>query len=261
VWANEYGGAVNQLNQTFSLNRQELERAQARIKLADDLKAKADPDYKKLEEDAGKAAEQASKDAADAASAHDTALKAVVTAGKDDKDKAQAKADEAAVADTKAKAAAGVARQRIQVIREYANLQAKLDATNAAALKANPAAVKVEIDWDDETKKGQDDQAKAQKEMGDAEKKMNPLKTVWLDLLADGMRCRTGAIAQFYKAKPDELATQTASHAKNIFNFEKSNRPLPNSAKQKLADLLDANETLKKEYEKLGGVGLLAPAP
>jgi hypothetical protein len=95
--------------------------------------------------------------------------------------------------------------------------------------------------------------------MGEQERRMNPLKSIWQDVLSEQFRCLFAAQSAALKADKGKLGEFVAKHGRSIADFEKNNRPLPVNVRQKLFDLLDGSKELKDEYRKAGGVDLLAP--
>lgn len=239
-WAAEYLAALNQLNQKFSPNKRNVERLSTRLRLIDELSQMANVNFPAVKAKVEADLEQAEKDAVTADGEVAAATKAVEAAVKPaDVEKARDKLDTAR--DTAADAG-----------RKVNELKARLPMLDEFAKKPN-------VDWADEAKAAQKELDPIQKEMGEQERRMNPLKAIWQDVLAEQLRCLMAAQSAVLKADKPKLTEFVAKHGRSIAEFEKNNRPLPTGVRQKLFDLLDANKELKDEYRKNGGVDLLAP--
>jgi hypothetical protein len=239
-WAGEYFRSLNALNQPYSLNRQKRERLAFRLRLIELLATKEKVDYKDEVVQAEKELEKADKKLEKANAALAEAAKGLRAVPPGEADAAREKVEAARDAADEAAKAVAEFRYRPVLLAEYAKLAAPPD-------------------WDDEAKKAQKELDAVQKEMGEQERKMNPLKAAWQDVLSEQFRCVMAAQASVLKDKPTELEAFAAKHAKTIADFEKGNRPMPTAVRQRLFDLLQTNETLKAEYAKAGGIDLLAP--
>lgn len=240
-WAGEYLQALNQLNQKFSPNKRKVEQLSTRLRLIDELAqmnnvnfpavtAKVTADLAQAEGDAAKA----DGEVADAAKGVDAAAAKPADLEKA-RDRLEAARDAAADAG-----------------RRVSELKARLPMLDEYAKKAN-------VDWADEAKAVQKELDPIQKEMGEQERRMNPLKSIWQDVLSEQFRCLFAAQSAALKADKVKLAEFVTKHGKSIADFEKNNRPLPVNVRQKMFDLLDGSKELKDEYRKAGGVDLLAP--
>lgn len=240
VWAAEYLRAVNSLNQPYTLKKRDAERLAARVRVCDDLTARDDEvDFAAEKKKAQAELEQAEKDQEKAAGELAQAEQALNAAGKEQLEKAREKVDELrGAADALSKAAAEL-RAKPAVLDEFKKLK--------------PA------EWAEEGRKAQAELREAQKEMGDTERKMNPLKAAWADVLADLFRCQVLAATAALKAKPTDLEASLKRYAISIADFEKANRPLPAGVRQKLFDLIDAHPPLKDKYKDAGGTDSLTP--
>lgn len=239
-WGSDYLRALNALNQPYSLKKRDAERLTARVRVCDDLAARDDEvDFAAEKKKVQAELEAVERDLEAAGNTLSEAIKAVGTAKPEDVEKAREAADERReAADALGKRAAEL-RARLPVLDEMA--------------KKKPA------EWADEGRKAQKDLEALQKEMGDAERKMNPLKATWADVLADLFRCQMLSAASAYKEKPDELTKVAGKYATGIADFEKANRPLPAGVRQKLFDLIDSQPVLKEKYKEVGGTDSLTP--
>lgn len=240
-WAGEYLGVLNRLNQPHSLNKQKAERLAFRLRLIERLSEMEKVDYEAEKAQAVKDLETATKEAEKANDEVAAAVKAVEATAPADLETARAKLE--AARDAADAAASKVTEQRVKPITlaEFARMP--------------------KVDWADESAKAQKERTALQAEMGDAERKMNPLKAAWQDILAEQFRCLLAAMTAVNKEKPADQTAFVAKHGKTIADFEKGNRPLPTNVKQKLFDLLESDKALKDEYRKAGGIDLIAPPP
>lgn len=241
TWAAEYLGQLNQLNQKYVPKKREVEALTFRLRLIDELSGQEKVDYAAEKAKAAKDLEQAEKD--------------------------QAKATDGVIAAAKALDGAATV-EAIEKGRE--TLEAARDAAEVAArkvneLKARPPmldeyAKKGNVDWTAEAAATQKLIDPSQKEMGELDRRMNPLRSVWQDVFAEQLRCVLAAQTAVLKpAKPADYDGWLPRHARTVADFEKANRPLPANVKQKLFDMLESNAVLKDEYRKAGGIDLIAP--
>lgn len=238
-WVAEYKGALDRLNQPYSLKKRDAERLAARVRVCDDLSGKEKVDFDAEKAQAVKDLEQAEKDREQAEADLPLAVKALEAAGKDDADKA---------------------REKVEQLREAIPALTR----KAAELRAAPAildglAKKPPAEWAEEGRKAQKELEALQKEMGDQERKMNPLRAGWADLQADLFRCLVAANTAVNANNATELDNGFKRYATAIADFEKANRSLSPAARQKLFDLIDAHPKMKEKYREAGGTDSLTP--
>lgn len=243
-WAAEYLGALNQLNQKYVPKKRELEALTFRQRLVAELTALAEADkvdFDGLKAKAVKDLEQAEKD--------------------------QTKATDGVVAATQALEKA-TTPEDIEKGREA--LDTARDAAEAAAskvseLKARPPmldeyAKKKDVDWAAEAAAVQKLVDPINKEKGEMDRRMNPIRSVWQDVLAEQFRCLLAAQTAILKtAKPADFDAWVTKHGRSIADFEKGNRPLPPNVRQKLYDVLASHKPLMDAYGAAGGIDMRNP--
>ncbi len=240
-WAGEYLAALNQLNQKYVPKKRELEVLTFRLRLINELAEQEKVNFDDLKAKAMKDLEQAEKD--------------------------QTKATDGVIAATQAldKAATPEDIEKGREALDTARDTAEAAGSKVAELKARPPmldeyAKKKNPDWADEAAATQKLIDPINKEKGEMDRRMNPIRSVWQDVLAEQFRCLLAAQTAILKAtKPADFDTWVGKHARNVADFEKGNRPLPPNVRQKLHDMLASNKTLMDKYREAGGIDMLAP--
>nr|MCU0706418.1 hypothetical protein [Fimbriiglobus sp.] len=240
-WSAEYVQALNTLNRTYYPAKRDSERLTTRARLLDALANKEKVDFDDEKKQAAKELEQAVKDAAAADEGVAAATKAVDAANNPaDAEKAREALDTARDMADDAARKVGELKARLPLLEEFAKLK--------------------DPDWADEAKKAQQAVEPLQRQMGEMERKINPLRSILQDVSAEQMRCVAAAQAAITRqSNPTNYAAYLTRQGKEIAEFEKKNRPLPVNVKQKLYDLLESNKELKDEYRKAGGIDFLTP--
>jgi hypothetical protein len=240
-WAGEYLAALNQLNQKYVPKKRELEALTFRLRLINELAEKEKVDFDDLKAKAVKDLEQAEKE--------------------------QTKATDGVIAATQAleKAATPEDIEKGREALDTARDAAEAAARKAAELKARPPmldeyAKRKDVDWAAEAAATQKLIDPIQKEMGEMDRRMNPIRSVWQDVLAEQFRCLLAAQTAILKAtKPADFDTWVGKHGRSVADFEKGNRPLPPNVRQKLHDMLASHKPLMDAYRTAGGIDMLAP--
>ena len=144
----------------------------------------------------------------------------------------------------------------LEKIEGRAKLELEVKLANLKALAPELKKLSAD-DMAAEAIKSQAALATLDKDLGEQERKITGLKSVSLDLQVETWR--SGAMAQLAVNGMNQpaLAKNLETICTAIVEFEKKQAPLPSTVKQKLHDLIAANEPMKAAYTKVGGTDSL----